>query len=92
MLLDRTCHSIPSVITLTTSSGRGKDTDKGHNVPCSIDAESTTGTVVEKMATFLRDSRIAKAISDRTVVYESHVRAFWNSARYETTDKSIHVM
>ncbi|KAJ0561313.1 hypothetical protein HanHA300_Chr06g0221491 [Helianthus annuus] len=92
MLLDRTGLSTPSVITLRTSSGRGKDTDKGHNVPCSIDVESTTGTVVEKMATFLRESRIAKALSDKTVVYESHVRAFWNTARYEATDKTIHAV
>ncbi|KAM0056017.1 hypothetical protein Hdeb2414_s0006g00212971 [Helianthus debilis subsp. tardiflorus] len=72
--------------------GRGKDTDKGHNVPCSIDAASTTGTVVENMATFLRESRIAKALSDKTVVYESHVRAFWNTARYDATDKTIHAV
>ncbi|KAJ0478310.1 hypothetical protein HanRHA438_Chr00c13g0849861 [Helianthus annuus] len=44
------------------------------------------------MAKFLRESRIAKALSDKTVVYESHVRAFWNSARYEETDKSIHAV
>ncbi|KAF5757303.1 hypothetical protein HanRHA438_Chr17g0834891 [Helianthus annuus] len=44
------------------------------------------------MATFLRESRIAKAISDKTVVYVSHVRAFWNSARFDTTDKTIHVV
>ncbi|KAJ0778172.1 hypothetical protein HanLR1_Chr02g0068771 [Helianthus annuus] len=92
MLLDRTDHSILSTITLKTSSGRGKDTDKGHNVPCSIDAESTTGTVVENMATFLRRSRIAKAISDKTVVYVSHVRAFWSMARFDSTDKMIHAV
>ncbi|KAF5757143.1 hypothetical protein HanRHA438_Chr17g0833161 [Helianthus annuus] len=44
------------------------------------------------MAEFLRDSRIAKALSDKTVVYESHVRAFWNTARYEETDKTIHAV
>ncbi|KAF5797263.1 hypothetical protein HanRHA438_Chr08g0373001 [Helianthus annuus] len=92
MLLDRTGHSTHSTITLKISSGRGKDADKGHNVPCAIDAESTTGTVAEKMAEFLRDSRIAKALSDKTVVYESHVRAFWNTARYEEADKTIHAV
>ncbi|KAJ0892092.1 hypothetical protein HanPSC8_Chr09g0361761 [Helianthus annuus] len=44
------------------------------------------------MATFFRESRIAKAISDRTVVYESHVRSFWNTARYDEADKMIHVV
>ncbi|KAJ0646528.1 hypothetical protein HanOQP8_Chr16g0636211 [Helianthus annuus] len=92
MLLDRTGHSTHSTITLKISSGQGKDADKGHNVSCAIDAESTTGTVVEKMAEFLRDSRIAKALYDKTVVYESHVRAFWNTARYEEADKTIHAV
>ncbi|KAJ0785663.1 hypothetical protein HanOQP8_Chr02g0045791 [Helianthus annuus] len=47
-------------------------------------------TVVEKMAKFLRESRVAKALSDRTVIYESYVRAFWNTARYEESNKMIH--
>ncbi|KAJ0952816.1 hypothetical protein HanPSC8_Chr02g0076691 [Helianthus annuus] len=44
------------------------------------------------MAEFLRDSRIAKALSDKTIVYESHVRGFWNTARYEEEDKTIHAV
>ncbi|KAJ0462747.1 hypothetical protein HanRHA438_Chr14g0630551 [Helianthus annuus] len=44
------------------------------------------------MAEFLRDSRIAKALSDKTIVYESHVRGFWNTARYEEADKTIHAV
>ncbi|KAF5774427.1 hypothetical protein HanXRQr2_Chr13g0600261 [Helianthus annuus] len=44
------------------------------------------------MAEFLRDSRIAKALSDKTIVYESHVRAFWNTARYDEADKTIHAV
>ncbi|MFS7935035.1 hypothetical protein Hanom_Chr05g00398691 [Helianthus anomalus] len=44
------------------------------------------------MATFFRESRIAKAMSDKTVIYESHVRAFWNTARYEDSDKMIHAV
>ncbi|XP_021974967.1 FK506-binding protein 5-like [Helianthus annuus] len=41
------------------------------------------------MATILRESRIAKAMYDRTVVYESHVRKFWDTTRYDETDKII---
>ncbi|KAJ0785161.1 hypothetical protein HanOQP8_Chr02g0039841 [Helianthus annuus] len=74
------------------SQGRGKDADKGHNVPCAIDAESTKGTAAEKMAKSLRESRIAKALSDKTIVYESHVRRFWDTARYEEEDKTIHAV
>ncbi|KAF5773706.1 hypothetical protein HanXRQr2_Chr13g0591571 [Helianthus annuus] len=42
------------------------------------------------MAEFLRKSRIAKALSDKIAIYESHVRAFWDTARYEESDKMIH--
>ncbi|MFS7907150.1 hypothetical protein Hanom_Chr01g00067881 [Helianthus anomalus] len=41
------------------------------------------------IAKFLRVSKIAKELTDKTVVYESHVRRFWNSARYEEKDKMI---
>ncbi|MFS7966760.1 hypothetical protein Hanom_Chr09g00777561 [Helianthus anomalus] len=44
------------------------------------------------MAEFLRESRVAKALSDKTVIYESHVRAFGNTARYEESDKMIHAV
>ncbi|MFS7946717.1 hypothetical protein Hanom_Chr06g00539591 [Helianthus anomalus] len=42
------------------------------------------------MSKFLRDSRIAKALTDRTKVYESHVRMFWRSVRYEESEKMIY--
>ncbi|KAJ0789747.1 hypothetical protein HanPI659440_Chr05g0207121 [Helianthus annuus] len=42
------------------------------------------------MAEFLRESRINKALTDRPIVYESHVRMFWKSARYEESTKMIH--
>ncbi|MFS8022470.1 hypothetical protein Hanom_Chr16g01439811 [Helianthus anomalus] len=42
------------------------------------------------MANFLRESKIGKALTDKTIVYESHVRTFWNSARYEESDKSVY--
>ncbi|KAJ0669296.1 hypothetical protein HanPI659440_Chr17g0699481 [Helianthus annuus] len=44
------------------------------------------------MAEFLRESRVAKAISNRTVVYESHVRAFWDTARFDESDNMIHAV
>ncbi|KAJ0480058.1 hypothetical protein HanOQP8_Chr13g0473271 [Helianthus annuus] len=42
------------------------------------------------MAKFLKESRIAKALTDRTKVYESHVRMFWRSVRYEESEKTIY--
>ncbi|MFS7988865.1 hypothetical protein Hanom_Chr11g01039901 [Helianthus anomalus] len=44
------------------------------------------------MAEFLRESRVAKAISNKTVVYESHVRAFWDTARFDESDNMIHAV
>ncbi|MFS7947814.1 hypothetical protein Hanom_Chr06g00552621 [Helianthus anomalus] len=70
--------------------GKGKDWDKGHNVYCLLDETSTKDTVVEEIAKFLREREIGKALTDKTVVYESHVRTFWNSARYEESCKSIY--
>ncbi|MFS7968276.1 hypothetical protein Hanom_Chr09g00795571 [Helianthus anomalus] len=90
MLTDRT--AIRLYYHIENLSGRGKDTNKGHNVYCLIDEASTENTVVEVMAKFLRESRIGKALSDKTVVYESHVRVFWNTARYEESDKMIHLV
>ncbi|MFS7919772.1 hypothetical protein Hanom_Chr03g00216621 [Helianthus anomalus] len=45
--------------------------------------------MVEDIAKFLRESKIAKALTDKTIVYESHVRRFWSAARYEKKDKMI---
>ncbi|MFS7921695.1 hypothetical protein Hanom_Chr03g00239951 [Helianthus anomalus] len=42
------------------------------------------------MAKSLRESRIRKSLSDKTVIYESHVRAFWNTTTDEKSDKMIH--
>ncbi|KAJ0796153.1 hypothetical protein HanPI659440_Chr04g0158881 [Helianthus annuus] len=47
-------------------------------------------TPFKDMAKFLRESRIAKALIDRTKVYESHVRMFWKSARYKESEKMIY--
>ncbi|MFS8034908.1 hypothetical protein Hanom_Chr17g01586761 [Helianthus anomalus] len=41
------------------------------------------------MAEFLRESRIVKALTDRTIMYESHVRRFWRSVRYDEDEKMI---
>ncbi|KAM0038460.1 hypothetical protein Hdeb2414_s0013g00415071 [Helianthus debilis subsp. tardiflorus] len=70
--------------------GKGSDWDKGHNVYCLLEATFTDKTVVEEITKFLRESRIGKALTDKTIVYESHVRRFWNLARYDEEDMMIH--
>ncbi|MFS8003057.1 hypothetical protein Hanom_Chr13g01209391 [Helianthus anomalus] len=47
-------------------------------------------TPFKAMAKFLRESRINKALTDRTKVYESHVRMFWKSVRYDEKEKMIY--
>ncbi|MFS8033743.1 hypothetical protein Hanom_Chr17g01573181 [Helianthus anomalus] len=47
-------------------------------------------TPFNDMAKFLSESRIANALTDWTKVYESHVRMFWSSARYEESEKTIY--
>ncbi|KAJ0508964.1 hypothetical protein HanIR_Chr11g0523291 [Helianthus annuus] len=47
-------------------------------------------TPFKDTAKFLRESRINKALTDRTKVYESHVRMFWKSTRYDENTKMIY--
>ncbi|MFS7906012.1 hypothetical protein Hanom_Chr01g00054391 [Helianthus anomalus] len=61
-----------------------------HNIYCLLEKEYTEKLVIEEVSKFLRESRIAKALTDKTIVYESHVRHFWNSARYEEKEKMIY--
>ncbi|MFS7996951.1 hypothetical protein Hanom_Chr12g01135991 [Helianthus anomalus] len=50
----------------------------------------TDKTIVEDITNFFRESKIAKTLTDKTIVYESHVRRFWSSARYEEKEKMIY--
>ncbi|KAJ0719325.1 hypothetical protein HanRHA438_Chr08g0352201 [Helianthus annuus] len=70
--------------------GRASDWDKSHNIYCLLDAHYTDTTPFKVIAKFLRESKIAKALTDKTIVYESHVRRFWRSVRYEEKEKMIY--
>ncbi|KAJ0653516.1 hypothetical protein HanOQP8_Chr15g0584451 [Helianthus annuus] len=70
--------------------GKASDWDKSHNIYCLLDAHYTDNTPFKVIAKFLRESKIAKALTDKTVVYESHVRQFWSSVRYEEKEKMIY--
>ncbi|KAM0001025.1 hypothetical protein Hdeb2414_s0011g00364401 [Helianthus debilis subsp. tardiflorus] len=39
---------------------------------------------------FIKDSRIAKALTEKHKCYESHVRMFWKSVRYGKKEKTIY--
>ncbi|MFS8034946.1 hypothetical protein Hanom_Chr17g01587171 [Helianthus anomalus] len=38
----------------------------------------------------MKDSRITKALTEKTICYESHLRRFWKSVRYEEDEKIIY--
>ncbi|MFS7921066.1 hypothetical protein Hanom_Chr03g00232311 [Helianthus anomalus] len=61
---------------------RASDWHPAHNIYCILDESYANMTPFKDMAKFLRESKIAKALTDRTKVYESHVRMFWKSVRY----------
>ncbi|KAJ0786438.1 hypothetical protein HanOQP8_Chr02g0071191 [Helianthus annuus] len=39
---------------------------------------------------FMKESRIAKALKEKTICYESHLRMFWKSVRYDEKEKTIY--
>ncbi|KAJ0611555.1 hypothetical protein HanRHA438_Chr01g0021441 [Helianthus annuus] len=55
-----------------------------------LDENYANMTPFKDMAKFLKESRIAKALTDRTKVYESYVRMFWRSVRYDEKKKMIY--
>ncbi|MFS7906045.1 hypothetical protein Hanom_Chr01g00054751 [Helianthus anomalus] len=57
---------------------------------CLLDAHYIDNTPFKVIAKILRENKISKALTDRIVMYESHVRKFWSSVRYEEKEKMIY--
>ncbi|MFS7997566.1 hypothetical protein Hanom_Chr12g01143261 [Helianthus anomalus] len=83
-------HPILSTIYRESSSVKASDWDKSYNIYCLLDEHYTDNTPFKIIAKFLRESKIAKSLSDKTIVYESHVRRFWSSVRYEEKENTIY--
>ncbi|MFS7998304.1 hypothetical protein Hanom_Chr12g01152101 [Helianthus anomalus] len=62
---------------------RASDWHHSHNVYCILEENYENMTPFKDMAKFLREIRINKALTNRTIVYESHVRMFWRSVTYD---------
>ncbi|KAJ0931163.1 hypothetical protein HanPSC8_Chr04g0158311 [Helianthus annuus] len=77
-------------LTLIFLQARASDWHPAHNIYCILDENYENMEPFKDMATFLKDSRIAKALTDRTKRYTSHVRMFWKSARYDEKEKTIY--
>ncbi|MFS7929924.1 hypothetical protein Hanom_Chr04g00338121 [Helianthus anomalus] len=69
---------------------RAYDWHPAHNIYCILDENYENMGPLKDMTKFLRESMIAKALTDRMKVYESHVRMFWRSVRYEESEKTIY--
>ncbi|MFS7996757.1 hypothetical protein Hanom_Chr12g01133591 [Helianthus anomalus] len=72
------------------SKARASYWHHSHNIYCILEENYANMTPFKDMAKFLRESRIAKALTDRTIVYESHVRTFWKLVRYDESEKMIY--
>ncbi|MFS7929717.1 hypothetical protein Hanom_Chr04g00335811 [Helianthus anomalus] len=44
----------------------------------------------KEIVPFLKESRIAKALTEKHKRYESHVRMFWKFVRYDEKEKKIY--
>ncbi|KAM0037095.1 hypothetical protein Hdeb2414_s0014g00434261 [Helianthus debilis subsp. tardiflorus] len=62
---------------------RASDFHKIHNICCILEANFPNIEPFKDVVPFLRESRIFNALTERHKCYESHVRCFWNAARYE---------
>ncbi|MFS7978559.1 hypothetical protein Hanom_Chr10g00916881 [Helianthus anomalus] len=83
-------HLILSTIQSEILSGKASDWDKSHNIYCLLDAHYADNTPFKVIVKILRESKISKALTDKTTIYESHVRRFWSSVRYGEKEKMIY--
>ncbi|MFS7904582.1 hypothetical protein Hanom_Chr01g00037811 [Helianthus anomalus] len=44
----------------------------------------------KEIVPFLKESRIAKALTEKHKIYDSHVRMVWKSVRYDENEKTIY--
>ncbi|MFS7915719.1 hypothetical protein Hanom_Chr02g00168541 [Helianthus anomalus] len=74
----------------TEQSARATDWHPNHNIYCILDEDFSNMEPLKKIVPFLKETRIAKALTERHKIYESHVRMFWKSVRYDEKEKTIY--
>ncbi|MFS7913917.1 hypothetical protein Hanom_Chr02g00147351 [Helianthus anomalus] len=84
------CIECYSILTLTFLQARATDWHAHHNIYCILDANYPNIEPFKVFVSFLKESRIAKALSEKHKCYESHVRMFWKSVRYDENEKTIY--
>ncbi|MFS7935305.1 hypothetical protein Hanom_Chr05g00401931 [Helianthus anomalus] len=65
------------------STERATDWHPNHNIYCILNEEYLNMEPFREIVQFLKDSKIYKALTEQHKCYESHVRFFWKSVRYD---------
>ncbi|KAJ0576072.1 hypothetical protein HanOQP8_Chr05g0182251 [Helianthus annuus] len=78
------------IVTLTFLQARSTDWHPTHNIYCILDENYANMEPFKEIVPFLKESRIAKALTEKHKCYESHVRMFWKSVRYHEKEKAIY--
>ncbi|MFS7987595.1 hypothetical protein Hanom_Chr11g01024781 [Helianthus anomalus] len=71
---------------LTFLQAKASDWHPTHNIYCILDEDSANMEPFKEIIPFLKESRIAKAFTEKHKIYESHVRMF---CKYVRHDKKI---
>ncbi|MFS7904763.1 hypothetical protein Hanom_Chr01g00039821 [Helianthus anomalus] len=69
---------------------RATDWHPIHNICCILDKNYPNMEPFKVILLFMNESRIFKALTEKHKCYESHVRMFWKSMRYDEQEKTIY--
>ncbi|MFS7945314.1 hypothetical protein Hanom_Chr06g00522841 [Helianthus anomalus] len=75
----------------THSHARATHWHVNPNIYCILDENYPNIESFKEIIPFLKESRIAKALTEKKKCYESHVRMFWKSVRYDEQEKTIYL-
>ncbi|MFS7912560.1 hypothetical protein Hanom_Chr02g00131371 [Helianthus anomalus] len=73
-----------------TALARETDWHPNHNIYCILDENYPNMELFKEIIPFLKESRIFRALTEKHKCYESHVRMFWKSARYDEEEQTIY--
>ncbi|MFS8003147.1 hypothetical protein Hanom_Chr13g01210491 [Helianthus anomalus] len=71
-------------------TARASDFHPKHNLYCILEENYPNIEPFKEGIPFLKESKICKALTEKHKCYESHVRTFWSSARYDEKDETIY--
>ncbi|KAF5813381.1 hypothetical protein HanXRQr2_Chr03g0097651 [Helianthus annuus] len=83
-------RSFCRILMLIFFQARASDWHPTHNIYCILDENYANMEPFKEIVPFLKESRIAKALTERHKCYEFHVRMFWKSVRYDKKEKTIY--